>query len=163
MAVRRYSDRENAAMVKTRYGLEIRSATVADAAGISELLNAAGHAISPRAIAERLDAAHPRPGATLLAQEWGPPSGLVMVHWYWTIEADQATAQITTLLVGVDERRRGIGRLLVKAAAQAARVAGCGTLQVLVTPEDQTLRSFCAATGFVEAGGCFVRPLRKKG
>jgi aminoglycoside 6'-N-acetyltransferase I len=163
MVARRCNDRGNAAVVKTRYGLEIRAATGADAAGISELLNAAGHAISPRAIAERLDAAHPRPGAALLAQEWGPPSGLVMVHWYWTIEADQPTAQITTLLVGVDERRRGIGRLLVKAAAQAARVAGCGTLQVLVTPEEQALRRFCQATGFAEAGQCFERPLRKKG
>ena len=51
MAARRCSDRENAAMVKTRYGLEIRSATGADAVGISELLSAAGHAIAPRAIA----------------------------------------------------------------------------------------------------------------
>jgi GNAT superfamily N-acetyltransferase len=149
--------------LKTRYGLEIRAATGADAAGISELLHAAGHAISPRAIAERLDAVHLQPGAALLAQGWGPPSGLVLLHWYRTIDADQPTAQITTLLVNADERRRGIGRLLVKAAAQAARVAGCGTLRLLVAPEEQTLRGFCEATGFTEAGQCFVRPLRKKG
>jgi GNAT superfamily N-acetyltransferase len=148
--------------LKTRYGLEIRAATGADAAGISELFNAAGHAASPRAIAERLEAARSQPGATLLALEWGPPSGLVSLHWYRTLEADLAIAQITTLLVGADERRRGIGRLLIKAAAQSARVAGCGTLQLLVAPEEQALRRFCQATGFAEMGQCFVRPLRKK-
>jgi GNAT superfamily N-acetyltransferase len=86
-----------------------------------------------------------------------------VVHWYWTLDADEATAQITTLLVGASERRRGIGRLLVKAAARAARVAGCATLQLLVPPEAPALRHFCQATGFAEMGQCFVRPLRKKG
>jgi GNAT superfamily N-acetyltransferase len=149
--------------LKTRYGLEIRAATSADAAGIGELLTASGHAASPLAVARRLDAVRQAPGAALLALEWGPPSGLVLLHWYPTLDADQATAQITTLLVGAEHRRRGIGRLLVKAAAQAARVAGCGTLLVSVTPEQPALRQFCQATGFAAAGECFARPLRKKG
>jgi aminoglycoside 6'-N-acetyltransferase I len=99
----------------------------------------------------------------LLAAEWGPPSGIVVLHWYPTIDADQPTAQITTLLVGPEERRRGIGRLLVKAASQAARVAGCGALELLTAPDQPGLRDFCRATGFTEAGTCFVRPLRKSG
>lgn len=150
-------------MSNTRYGLEIRAATGADAAGISALLSAAGHTISPRIIAERLDAARAQPGAVLLAAAWGPPSGIVVLHWFRTLDADRSTARITTLLVGADERRRGIGRLLVKAAAQAARVAGCGRLEILAAPEEQDARRFCEATGFAEAGQCFVRPLRKKG
>ena len=103
------------------------------------------------------------PGTALLAAEWGPPSGLVVLHWYPTIDADQPTAQIVTLLVGPTERRRGIGRLLVKAASQAARVAGCGVLQLLVAPDQSDLQQFCQATGFAEAGTSFVRPLRKSG
>ncbi len=102
-------------------------------------------------------------GTALLALEWGPPSGLVLLHWYRTLDADRPTAQITTLLVGASERRRGIGRLLVKAAAQAARVADCGALQLLVAPENHALRQFCEATGFAEMDRCFARPLRKKG
>ena len=148
--------------MKTRYGLEIRAATGAEATGISELLQGAGYAIAPRILAERLEAIRQAPGAALIAVEWGPPSGLVILHWYRTLDADQLTAQITTLLVGPGERRRGIGRLLVKAAAQAARVAGCGALELLTAPEDQDLRQFCRATGFTETGPCFVRPLRKK-
>jgi aminoglycoside 6'-N-acetyltransferase I len=149
--------------VKTRYGLEIRAAGGTDAAGVCELLNASGVVLTPLAMARRLDAIRQQPGTALLAQEWGPPSGLVVLHWYPTLDADLATAEITMLLVGIEQRRRGIGRLLVKAAAQAARVAGCGTMRMLVEPEQHTLRQFCLATGFGEAGEWFDRPLRKKG
>ena len=103
------------------------------------------------------------PGAALIAVAWGPPSGLVVLHWYRTPFAARPTAQITTLLVGPDERRGGIGRLLVKAAAQAARVAGCGDLELLTPPDQPALREFCRATGFTEAGQSFVRALRKTG
>ena len=149
--------------MKTRRGLEIRGATSADAPGMCELLSAAGHEIAPGTLAARLEAIRQAPGAALLAAEWGPPGGFVLLHWYPTLNADQPTAQITALLVGPTERRRGIGRLLVKAAAQAARVAGCGALELLAAPEQPTLQHFCRATGFTEAGACFVRQLRKNG
>lgn len=149
--------------MKTRYGLEIRAVTSADAPGLSELLAAAGNEVSPRDLVRRLEAIRLEPGAALIAAEWGPPTGLVVLHWYQTLKADQPTAQITTLLVTPDERRRGIGRLLVKAAAQVARVAGCGALELLAEPEERALQEFCRATGFSESGPCFVRPLRKKG
>lgn len=149
--------------MKSRYGLEIRAAGGADAQGLCELLQTTGHVIAPRMMAERLEAMRDGPGAALIAAEWGPPSGVVLLHWYRTLEAAQPTAQITTLLVAPDDRRRGIGRLLVKAAAQAARVAGCGALELLAAPEERALHAFCLATGFLEAGSRFLRPLRKKG
>jgi aminoglycoside 6'-N-acetyltransferase I len=148
--------------LKTRYGLEIRAATSADAKGLCELLSAAGHEISLPAAADRLDAMRKDLGAALIAVEWGPPTGLVLLHWYQTLEADQPTAQITSLLIAPTERRRGIGRLLVKAAAQAARVAGCGALELLATQEEHALHEFCRATGFTEVGPRFVRHLRKQ-
>ena len=149
--------------MKNRYGMEIRAATGAEAPGVSELLASAGHDIPPRVLAERLDAIHRSAGAALIAVEWGPPSGLVVLHWFPTLDADRPTAQIVTLLVGADSRRRGIGRMLLKAASQAARVAGCGALELSAAGTEPSLLSFCHATGFIEDGARFVRPLRKSG
>jgi aminoglycoside 6'-N-acetyltransferase I len=147
--------------LKTRYGLEIRAAAAADAPGVAELLSTAGETISARALADRLEAIQRESGSALIAAGWGPAIGLVLLHWYRTLEADQPTAQITLLLVAPDERRRGIGRLLVKAAAQTARAAGCGALELLAGTEDPELLGFCSASGFVQGGRRFVRPLRK--
>ena len=142
--------------------MEIRAATAADAPGLCALLAEAGHPVAPRTLAQRLDAVRQQPGAALLALEWGPPSGLVVLHWHAVLDADQPVAQVTALLVGTEQRRRGIGRLLVKAAAQAARSAGCGALELTASAQPG-LEAFCRATGFAEAGQRFVRGLRKRG
>jgi GNAT superfamily N-acetyltransferase len=149
--------------VASRYGLEIRAATVGDAAGIADLLRACGHPVAADALAERIEALRHGPGAILVAVEWGPPSGLVVLHWYPSLAANLPTAQVTTLLVTPDARRRGIGRLLLKAASQAARSAGCGDLQLITAPGQTDLQAFGVATGFLDRGVVSVRPLRKKG
>jgi aminoglycoside 6'-N-acetyltransferase I len=145
----------------SRYGLEIRAATAADAPGLGTLLAEAGQVIDAGDLAERLSALRAAAGTALIAVRWGPPSGLVVMHWYPTLKAPRPTAQITTLLVGAAERRLGIGRLLVKAASQAARTAGCGSLELSAASDATDLHEFCRATGFVEAGPRFVRSLRK--
>ncbi|WP_372624739.1 GNAT family N-acetyltransferase [Falsiroseomonas sp.] len=147
----------------SRYGLEIRAAAPIDAPGLVELVAATGQAADARALAERLVAIREAPGTALIAAQWGPPSGLVVLHWYRTLDDPRPTAQITTLLVGPDERRRGIGRLLLKAAAQAARTAGCGKLELLAPADVPSLHDFCRATGFDQSGLRFLRSLRKQG
>jgi GNAT superfamily N-acetyltransferase len=149
--------------VSSRYGLEIRAATPVDAPGLVILLSQAGQAIDTRSLVERLVAIREAPGTALIAAQWGPPSGLVVLHWYPTLDEVRPTAQITTLFVGVEDRRRGIGRLLLKAAAQAARTADCGKLELLAPSGAESLHEFCRATGFAEAGRRFLRSLRKQG
>lgn len=146
----------------SRYGLEIRAASATDAAGLAALLQASGHSIAANDLAERLDALRLGSGTALVAIEWGPPSGLVVLHWYRSLMAPQPVARITGLLVGPDERRRGIGRLLLKAASQAARTAGCASLEMAASPDEDSMRAFCARTGFEPSGSLFTRPLRKK-
>lgn len=146
----------------SRYGLQIRTATVADAAGLSELFASIGRTIGEAALAERLAAVRRGSGTTLLALEWGPPGGVIGLTWFPTLDSDQPTAHITALLVNPSDRRRGIGRLLLKAAAQAARSAGCGSLALQPPADDVTLRAFGRASGFEEAGTGLVRALRKR-
>ena len=88
----------------------------------------------------------------LIAMQWEPPSGLVVMHLYATLEAVGPVAQITMLLMSEEDRRRGIGQLLIKGAAQAARTAGCDQLEITTTPGAPSLGAFCRATGFAEAG-----------
>lgn len=145
-----------------RYGLEIRAATPGDADGLAELLAAVGVHVAPRALAARLEPMR-HAGAVLLAWEYGPPSGVIALHWYLDLAAELPVAQIDLLLVAADARRRGIARTLLKAGAQAARAAGCGTLDLLAGPEAADLAAFCLATGFAPAGARFSRGLRKRG
>ncbi len=146
-----------------RYGLEIRAATATDAPGLAELLAAAGRPSDPAALARRLERMRGEAGLVLVAADWGPPAGLVALHWRHGLEADAPLAVADVLVVAPEDRRRGVGRLLLKAAAQAARQAGCDRLHLPAAAEAEDLAAFALATGFARAGVRFERPLRKKG
>ena len=149
--------------VGKRYGLEIRRAVEADAPGIAELLACLGYTITPASLAVQLETLRHGNSAVLLALEWGPPSGLIGLHWHHTVIAERPVAQIDTLFVDPEARRRGIGRLLVKAGAQVARQAGCDSLRLFVEPDQGELEAFAAATGFAAGAMLLDRPLRKGG
>jgi aminoglycoside 6'-N-acetyltransferase I len=149
--------------VSSRYGLSIRIADGGDADGLGQLLRASGVTISPDRLAARLSAINRQPGALLIAEEWGPPSGLIALHWHAVLTADLKVGWISALLVDPARRRNGVARVLLKAASQAARSAGCGELVLNSAVELDDLRAFCFATGFEKAGEVFTRPLRKRG
>jgi aminoglycoside 6'-N-acetyltransferase I len=142
-----------------RYGLEIRRAQVADAPFLAELLAAAGLPTAPALLAERLEAGR-QEGLCLLASEWGPPSGVMVLHWTAPLHAP-STAFVSLLLVAPEARRRGVGRMLLKAGAQAARSAGCDRLELVASPTAQELAAFCRETGFEAVGEAWRRPLRR--
>lgn len=144
-----------------RYGLEIRGADAGDAAGLAELLAAAGRPQAPAALARRLEALREARATVLVAVEWGPPSGVAVVTRRPALAADAAVFSLDLMLVAPEDRRRGVGRLLLKAAAQAARQAG-GT-ELLAAAEAPEVRAFAEASGFVGRGGLVVRPLRRRG
>ena len=99
----------------------------------------------------------------LLAEDWGPPIGVLALRWSWTLFDALKIAEVTTLVVDPEQRRKGIARLLLKAAARAARSAGCGELRLLAPGASDGLGQFSIATGFERIGEAFARPLRKRG
>ncbi|PIB91925.1 GNAT family N-acetyltransferase [Caulobacter sp. FWC2] len=149
--------------MSSRYGLSVRAAQISDAEGLAELLSTAGQAVAKDRLAQRLPALLDQPGVLLIAEEWGPPSGVIAAHWKTVLTADLKVGSISMLLVDPERRRNGIARLLLKAASQAARSAGCGELILDAPAEPGDLRAFCLATGFVRTGEAFTRALRKRG
>ena len=144
-----------------RRGLSIRAADGADAPGLAFLLCAAGVPATPGDLGRRLRAMGGQPGGVLLAEDYGPPVGVLACSWTLTLTADPPAALITALIVDPERRRRGIARLLLKAAAQAARQAGCGRLDLHASETKGALKAFCEATGFENEGVLFTRSLRK--
>ncbi len=145
--------------MSSRYGLSVRSAQVGDADGLAELLSSAGATVTK----DRLTAVLDQSGAVLIAEEWGPPSGVIVAHWRAELTADLKVGSISFLLVDPERRRNGIARLLLKAASQAARSAGCGGLVLDAGSSHDDLRAFALATGFERTGETFARALRKRG
>ena len=146
----------------SRFGLEIRSAAPADAAGLAELFRSADQPVGVETLAGRMEAVRQNGGSVLVALEWEPPSGVIAFSRYAALEWAGLTALITTLLVAPDARRRGIARTLLKSASQAARQWGCDRMVVPVSTEADDLLAFCRATGFELDGGLNVRSLRRR-
>jgi GNAT superfamily N-acetyltransferase len=146
-----------------RYGLEIRAAVGSDAPGLATLLADLGAEPSePQALAARLDAIPRAGGGVLIALEWGPPSGVIVLQVVHDLAAARPAGLIASLGVAPEARRRGIGRLLVKAVARSARLAGCDRL-LLRHEGAEDLAAFAAATGFTPERGLAVRSLLRRG
>src|ERR1700760_2732142 len=75
-----------------------------------------------------------------------PSGGLILLR----IAADEA--EILTLAVPPDLRRRGIGATLLRAALAHAATLGVGTLFLEVSVANHPARRLYAAAGFVQAG-----------
>lgn len=149
--------------MSSRHGLLIRAANSGDLDGLTELLQTAGLNVARDHLAARLSMMLNQPGAVLIADEWGPPSGLIAAHWQAVLTSDLKVGWISALLVDPARRRNGIARVLLKAASRAARSAGCGELILHAAAQQEHLREFGLATGFVAAGETLIRPLRKRG
>ncbi len=144
-----------------RYGVEIRAALPADAGDVAMLLGQLGTPMDARTAAIRLETLGRAPdSAVLVATGYGPLAGLIALHWGGALQHARPVARITALVVDEAQRGAGIGRLLVKAGAQAARVAGCDLLEASAHP-DQAL-GFLRAIGFGDDATLLARSLRKK-
>lgn len=142
-----------------RYGVEVRSAQLGDAPELARLLVGIGQPVSPRDMAERLEVVRLH-AACLVATGYERLSGVVALDFAPNLLHPRPVARINLLLVDAEERRHGIGRLLLKSASQAARLAGCDLLELLAG--DGTAKAFCLANGFQPHGIRFARSLRKK-
>ena len=118
--------------------------------------------MSTREAVERLEAMARDPDATVLvAIGYGPVAGLIAVNWCRMLHHARPLARITTLVVDDNQRGSGVGRMLVKAGAQAARMAGCDVLELTTGVQREEAHAFYRAIGFEHSSLRFSRSLRR--
>lgn len=122
----------------------VRSATSADVETLAALHASSYAEVWPAAsLAELLSS----PGAfALLAGDEGNPRGFVLAR----VAGDEA--EILTLAVSPETRRRGLGRALVRRAAATAAEQGAATLFLEVAVDNEAALALYGALGFAEKG-----------
>jgi GNAT superfamily N-acetyltransferase len=142
--------------------IAVRRATPADAEGIAPLLGALGYPAEPAAVAARLETLLGSPrDAVLVAEEDGGGAvlGVLALHWGVLLHLAAPIARIGSLVVAEAARGRGVGGLLVRAAASLARAEGCAVLELTTGKQREAAHAFYAAQGFAWTALRFAREL----
>ena len=110
---------------------KVREARNDDAGAVSDLANAMGYPTSPTEAIARLDRVAGRQDHGVFVAEL--PDGTV-IGWVHAFVAERVESdpfvELGGLVVASDQRRTGVGRLLVARAEQWCRERGIGTLRV---------------------------------
>ncbi len=102
--------------------LRIRPAASGDAATLGRLLEQLGYPTDADEIPQRIEKLHARPGTMVLVaeNENGEPVGVVTVHLFQTMHANEPAAWLTALVVEEKARGQGVGSALVARAEEWA-------------------------------------------
>jgi GNAT superfamily N-acetyltransferase len=138
----------------------IRHADQTDAEGIAGLLEELGYPAPPSAIPARLERMLSEPGQTVLVATRGRRViGLATVIIRHVLVDDAPFARLSALVVADGERRRGIGRALVRASEDVAAAAGCSAIEVTSGDHRPAAHDFYRRLGFEERPRRFLKRL----
>lgn len=134
--------------------LKIRPATFGDAAALGRLLEQLGYPTDAAQIPERLEKLHARPGTTVLVgeDEHGELLGVVTVHLFQTMHADEPAAWLTALVVEENARGQGVGSALVARAEEWAVEHGALRIQLTSALHRESAHEFYKARDYEHTG-----------
>jgi len=135
--------------------LIIRKAKAADTEAIAALV-ASIHGGAQDAIAERFSSV--ARSAPLMVAERGGVIGCVQWQVLSTLD-EGPVGRILLVVVAQNERRRGVGRMLIDSASEALASEGCGRIEVMSDIDIRNVHGFFEALAFERASYRFVRPI----
>ena len=137
----------------------IREAKPADAARLAELIRFLGHDIDEKTVRRNL-AALKKSGETPLVATVGKTLvGLCGVGRRIVVHRPAPLGRISALVVAKEAQGRGIGRLLVDAAEDWCRKAGCQLLEITSNDRRAEAHAFYRHLGYERTSIRFVKKL----
>ncbi|BEL04839.1 GNAT family N-acetyltransferase [Actinoplanes sichuanensis] len=144
--------------------MHIRPIHHGDAARLAVLLDQLGFPSAEREVRQRLDYwLGDRAGALLGADDDGTLVGMAALHITPLLEVTGKFGRLAALVVDEAVRGRGVGRMLILAAEERARAAGCLYVEVNSSNHRESAHLFYESLGFTdsrETSRRFVRPLQ---
>jgi ribosomal protein S18 acetylase RimI-like enzyme len=137
--------------------IEVREATIEDAVDIQSLAGELAETVGDappveEAVRKRLGELLETPRARVLVAESG--RGVVGAVSFW-IKPDlahgDAVVEVPMLVVAEDQRRTGVGRLLMEEVRSVASENDAGLIELVTTTANVVAREFYRSLGFVEA------------
>lgn len=141
--------------------VNLRSAAMADADALVDLLAQLGYPGAEDFIERRLRELLAHPDALLLVAEGeaGRVLGFISLHFIPQIALAGDFCRISYLCVAEAARSLGIGALLERAAVAEARRRGCDRIELHSSQRRTDAHRFYAREGYVESPKYLVKPL----
>jgi GNAT superfamily N-acetyltransferase len=140
-------------------GLTIRDAQAADAERISSLLTQLGYPTQPSAVEARLERLAVVGDRVLVADLDGRAVGLGHLQVAPAIERERPAAKIGALVVDEGHRGQGVGRALMQALEDEARLRGCELLFLTTAERRDDAHAFYERVGLELTGRRYGRTL----
>jgi GNAT superfamily N-acetyltransferase len=140
-------------------GLTIRDARADDAAAIAELLGQLGYPATGGAVISRLERLLIVGDRVVVADLDGTVAGFAHLQVSPAIEYERPAAKLAALVVDEQRRGEGIGRALVGAIEDEARLRGCELLYLTTSERRDDAHAFYERIGLQYTGRRYSRAL----
>jgi GNAT superfamily N-acetyltransferase len=137
----------------------IREAKPSDTARLVELITELGHEIDDKGVKKNLATLKKLGETPLVATIGKDVVGLCGVHKTVTVHRGAPLGRITILVVAEEAQRHGLGRMLVEAAEQLLRKAGCKVVEVTSNDRRAPAHAFYRHLGYERSSIRFFKKL----
>src|SRR2546421_5230082 len=137
--------------------LTIRDAQAGDAPAVAGLLGQLGYPTEPSAVERRLERLQVVGDRVVVAEVEGKVVGLAHLQVTPALERERPAAKIGALVVDDAHRGRGIGRALVQAIEDEARLRGCELLFLTTAERRDAAHAFYERLGLEHTGRRYGR------